>query len=358
MPTADPPATTSHRQVLDGLRHHVEQVLGDVLERGRPVALVNFPNHRNVGDAAIWLGAERALAAIGVPVRYRAAWDACSVRVLRQRIGDGPVVVNGGGNFGDLYRGQQGLRERLLAACRSNPIVQLPQSIHFADVHEAERVARLVAGHGDVTLLCREQQSTALAEELFDCSVRFCPDMAFALGPLERPAPARADIVWLARADGEARHPPPPEARRSIAVLDWLEPLPGEAPWPDGARWPYQLNAAVLARMRRGEPSTGRWWRPAAATFAPLAEAWLRRGLRLLADARVVVTDRLHAHVMASAMGIPSVVLDNSYGKVHGVVEASTAGSPLTHRAENAEEAWATATALVEDLPHCPEARS
>ncbi|MCC5952198.1 MAG: polysaccharide pyruvyl transferase family protein [Acidimicrobiia bacterium] len=181
--------------------------------------------------------------------------------------------------------------------------------------------------------------------------------MAFALGPLERPTPPTTDVVWLSRSDGEALHPPPTDALGTAEVVDWLEPLPGEDPWPAGARRAYECNAVLLARMRRGEPATGRWWRPAARTFGPLAEAWLHRGLRVLSRGKVVVTDRLHAHVVALAAGIPSVVLDNSYGKVHGVVAASTAASPLTHRAETAEDAWEQAAALAGVTVDRPEAR-
>ncbi|MFT4085249.1 MAG: polysaccharide pyruvyl transferase family protein, partial [Nocardioides sp.] len=46
----------------------------------------------------------------------------------------------------------------------------------------------------------------------------------------------------------------------------------------------------------------------------------------LFAGARLVVTDRLHAHVLAGLMGIPHVVLDNSYGKIGAVYRATTSG--------------------------------
>ena len=71
--------------------------------------------------------------------------SAFSPLALREAIGDGPVLLNGGGNFGDLYAGQQQLRERVLAECRSNPVVQLSQSIHFEDPTNLDRVRQLVA---------------------------------------------------------------------------------------------------------------------------------------------------------------------------------------------------------------------
>ncbi|HYF46726.1 MAG TPA: hypothetical protein VD926_10990, partial [Acidimicrobiales bacterium] len=43
--------------LLAGWSHLVDGVLHDLLPIGTPVALVNFPNHANAGDSAIWLGA-------------------------------------------------------------------------------------------------------------------------------------------------------------------------------------------------------------------------------------------------------------------------------------------------------------
>ena len=60
-----------------------------------------------------------------------------------------------------------------------------------------------------------------------------------------------------------------------------------------------------------------------------------------------MVTDRLHGHVLAWLSGIPSVVMDNSYGKVSGVIELTTASSSLTHLAANPDEALRIARSLV-----------
>lgn len=42
----------------------------------------------------------------------------------------------------------------------------------------------------------------------------------------------------------------------------------------------------------------------------------LARGSRILSDSQILITDRLHGHILASLMGIPHIVLDNSYGKI------------------------------------------
>ncbi|MDQ6925700.1 MAG: exopolysaccharide biosynthesis protein, partial [Candidatus Eremiobacteraeota bacterium] len=71
----------------------IRSVLSTVLERDRPVALVNFPNHANPGDNAIWLGTCNLLEELRVPVGYASTWSAFSERAMRRAIGDGPLLL-------------------------------------------------------------------------------------------------------------------------------------------------------------------------------------------------------------------------------------------------------------------------
>lgn len=328
-------------------RAAIDRTLDDVVPR-RPVALVNFPNHRNAGDAAIWLAERQALGRLGRRVAYRASWRGVSLDALRRRVGSGPILLNGGGNFGDLYAGQQGLREQVLARCRGNPVVQLPQSIWFRERSNLDRVRRLVSEHGQVTILCRDRRSESFAGQHFEADVRYCPDMVLALEPVARPRPPETDVLWLARRDPEARVAPPadPALLAGVEVCDWLAPFPGEHEWPDGHRLDWEVVNRSLSLFRRSpRASSWAWWLPAA-RFEALAAAWVARARRVLARGRVVVTDRLHAHVLALGMGIPSVALDSSYGKVHDIVRECTADLPTAHLAHDADEALALARSL------------
>jgi exopolysaccharide biosynthesis predicted pyruvyltransferase EpsI len=84
-------------------------------------------------------------------------------------------------------------------------------------------------------------------------------------------------------------------------------------------------------------------------TYVPLAWRWVRRGIDILSAGEVVVTDKLHGHLLCVLLGIPHVVLDNSYGKVSGTLDAWTGDLPGVHRARDGEEALATARRLVEE---------
>jgi exopolysaccharide biosynthesis predicted pyruvyltransferase EpsI len=338
--------------VLQRIRRMVDDVTRDLVAPGAEVALLNFPNHRNAGDDALWLAAESLLARRGARVVHRAAWTV-DVDELARRLRPGTLVVlNGGGNLGDLYPdGQQRTREQVLSTLRADrgfEVLQLPQSIHFADPGAERRVADLFAAHGAATILCRDVPSVQRASRWPGVEVGWCPDLVFLLGPFRRRRPPEVDIVWLGRRDPEARHGSP-GANDDVHVVDWLAPLPSESLWPTGHRVAHAAAQALVGSARPA-PRLGRspWaGRVAAASFAPLARGWLERGLGILHGGRVVVTDRLHAHLLAWLSGIPSVVLDNSYGKVHALVRETTLGSPGVALAHSVPEALDAARRLV-----------
>src|SRR5262249_180799 len=84
--------------------------------------------------------------------------------------------------------------------------------------------------------------------------------------------------------------------------------------------------------------------------YTALANRQLRRGTQLLSSGRVVLTDRLHAHVIALLLQIPHVVLDNSYGKVSGFVEQWTGASRLVNVAKDLPGAFAIYRSLKQDV--------
>lgn len=323
----------------------VVRQLAQVVEPGRPVALVNFPNHGNPGDPAIWLGTRAALDRLGCRVAYTCSWASFDRRALQRALPDGPVLINGGGNFGDLYAGQQGLRERLLHELRGRRLVQLPQSIHFRDPRNLDRVRGLVESHGDVVLMVRERQSEKLARKSFDVPVVPCPDMAFALGPLRRPSRPDRDIIWLHRRPGDLEyvdHGPAP-ALPGLLEREWMETIADvQRAWDLRGRAALALNGQ-LTRRRRAAAGDALLRR----TFEPLAVRWVEHGLRVLSQGRVVVTDKLHGHILSMLLGIPHVVLDNSYGKVRGTWDTWTSGARSTAFADSAESAARHARALL-----------
>lgn len=291
-------------------------------------ALLDFPDHGNVGDSAIWLG-ELALfrKLAGSRPGYVCAFHNLDEAALRAAVPEGTIFLHGGGNFGDIWNHHQHFREDVINRFRDRPIVQLPQSIHFADPARIAITARAIARHPAFTLLVRDEPSLELARRHFECPVHLCPDSAFAIGSRKPDAP-KVDVLAMLRTDKERAQGFP--AYPGVPVEDWLI---------DDTAIVRRVKAAATIRAWTAlAPSAAR-----ASAYEAAAHYRVERGFRQIAQGRAIVTDRLHVHILSLLLGRPHAVLDNHYGKIARFLDAFTGNSPLVHRAADLDDAIAWA---------------
>lgn len=295
------PATRTHQRTqtadsADAAGGHADALvrsLGESLDRTlQPllagvsrVALLDVPTHQNVGDSAIHLGTLAMLRRAGVTVCYACSIETYARDTLARQLGDGAILLAGGGNLGDLWPPHQRLRERVLADFPERQVLQLPQSLYFGDPTALARARAAFGAHRRLTILLRDSRSLAAARIAFDAPTMLCPDLAFALGPLERPVPPSGSVVWLARRDREAAPNASADGRRTF---DWaLEP-------PSPLSRVERLGHAVTLAHPRLEPYThGLLMRLGVIA----SRRRVRAGCTMLAAGRTVITDRLHGHI-------------------------------------------------------------
>ncbi|GGI54045.1 polysaccharide pyruvyl transferase family protein [Oxalicibacterium solurbis] len=308
----------NHVELCNALmeRHAVlAALIGDA-----PFHYVDIPTHGNVGDLLIMHGTLAFFRKQGLQPKTIAPHDAFDTRWVAP--GD-VVVFHGGGNFGDLYPCFQQLRERVVQSCKDNRIVILPQSLHFSSDETMLRSAHIFRQHGDVHLCVRDRASLQTAA-LFTDNVLLLPDMAHQLYPLQAPQAAymRPGALRISRIDDEAGE------TGDIAGAPHIDML---TDWPQFVgrreRRIELFRRAYGAFFRRG---MGRW---ANRVLSPM---WIGYSNRLIADAaklfarhHLIVTDRLHGHILACLLDRNSIVLDNSYGKNSRYVQAWTRPSEL-----------------------------
>jgi hypothetical protein len=70
------------------------------------------------------------------------------------------------------------------------------------------------------------------------------------------------------------------------------------------------------------------------------------RGCRILGEGRVVVTDRLHGHILCLLMNIPHVLIGDKYGKIESFYDAWTKSCDLTVWADSLMDALAAGRTL------------
>jgi exopolysaccharide biosynthesis predicted pyruvyltransferase EpsI len=334
--------TEPHRLALRSMQDEALQILRRQLCGIRECALLDFPDHANVGDSMIWLGELKLLEALGIAIKYSCNSYNYEPRLLERALGpDGAILIHGGGNFGTLYVRHQQLRERALADFPTRRMIQLPQSINFQPGEVLERTQRLVQAHTNLTLLVRDTASRAFAAAHFDCDVEICPDMALMLGSLQQARTPTVDYFLLARTDKE-------RAADWAAALARLEPTAyRNADWLAASRTELLLSRATgLSRRLLGDLQVISGLRQAA--YAQNAAARLRRGMRTLGQGRVVLTDRLHAHVLCVLMGKPHVVVGDAHGKIRGFFEAYSSKLSAAAWADDPDSAFAAARQLLE----------
>jgi len=300
---------TAMRDFVSELKATLFRCLTPLLPIEPPYAIVDVPNHANVGDSAIFLGELAWLEAIGAPPpSYLCDTYSYSESDLRYYVPHGTILIHGGGNFGDVWTPPQALRERIVSAFPSHRIVQLPQTIHFRSASALDTAAALFSRHEYLTIVARDRVSLELASAGLRCRALLAPDSAFALGALPRPVTASQDVVWLARTDRESS---------SLAVPGGVHPVD----------W-MRDDDTILIRLERWLRKRGIGLRFRNRLRRRIASERVARGCLMLSRGRVVVTDRLHAHILSLMMGIPHVVVDNNYGKVRSFFDAWTRGAP------------------------------
>ncbi|GAA3655895.1 polysaccharide pyruvyl transferase family protein [Microbacterium marinilacus] len=348
---------TSDAVRLAEVRDRTLSALREAIGDARDVAVLDAPNQRNVGDSLIWQGELAYLEMLGLRIRYVSDLNGFDAADLRRRLPrSGVVLLHGGGNFGDLWIGHQEHRETLAAELADYRLVQLSQSIFFADEGRAAIANRVIGAHPDFTLLLRDGLSMERAATMLpDVRRAYCPDMALGYDAAF-PAGGRTDadkVLVIARADRESASglrgiPQDWLAPHRLHVTDWGQHRSDPLGW-RLARTVLKLQRRLVAARRRlpVKPPT-------------LPQALVQRAVRLInesnvdsavslySSARAVAVDRLHAHVLAMLLGLGHVMLDNNYRKLGAVFDDYTGVFSTANYATDLDEARARLYEILE----------
>jgi exopolysaccharide biosynthesis predicted pyruvyltransferase EpsI len=248
---------------------------------------------------------------------------------LLRAVPTGPILIHGGGNFGDIWPRNQSLREHILAKFKGRLVIQLPQTIKFNDETSIARCADLIKAHKHFHLMVRDQQSLAFAQQHFECPTELVPDSAFALGAKKRPFQPVNDLFILLRTDVE-------RATCDYSSFALVSGISGD--WLDEPSnyYSYTKAKSALKAIIKGAWNKDR---RRVIFYQQLATGRVERGLRLLSSGNRVITDRLHGHILSTLLDIPHIAMDNNYGKVSGYINAWSKSYPNVQVAATPEEA-------------------
>ncbi len=266
------------------------------------ILLLLSPQYLNYGDHAIALSEMYGLRelfpdTVVLDVNYSlfTYWE----REVREAVCPGDtLVVTGGGYMGNLWPENHALAEKIIDLFPDNRIVFAPQTLFYRETptaeEEKERFAAKLRKHGNFFFFGRDEQSCRQMEALgFSRGVDFdlLPDFVLMLPPVLKLKLQSKQPALCLRADAEATQ------NRVEALSKLLE-----------NRFGGQVSRILMAKDHVEIPTAVR-------------RQMLQKKMQQFADARVVITDRLHGMVFAAYAGTPCIAFDNVSGKISGVYQ-------------------------------------
>ncbi|CAG5126916.1 unnamed protein product [Candidula unifasciata] len=322
---------TSNKQVVEEAQRIHVNLFQDLLGKAKHVMLIELATYKNKGDPAIGVGEIMLLRRLNVTVVFYCCTDTCGLKDTLREARDVNekyakdeliILLQGGGNFVG-YNSADALREKYISAFRKRRIILFSQSIwlHGDNQKELEYPVRVYSNRSNLIILLRDRQSLEIAKANFKgVQLILAPDMAFSIGMVPRQLLPIYDIVWLRRSDEESSKYDlpsfPPDI--SVDVNDWLL---------------WKANSGQTAMED---------------AFLLTSEAFqfLQRG-------RVVVTDRLHGHILSTLLNIPHVLIDNPpYLKLSSYDKSWTASLWNTRLVSNGSQALDAAMELLRTYNH------
>jgi len=327
----------------------LHQALGS-FNRFESCALLDYPNYLNIGDHLIWIGAILYLKNIAnIDIKYTASIHDFSEKLMETSIGDSPIIFTGGGNLGDIWPAYQKFRERIICRYKDREIIILPQSIYFDSKENLRKTANIFNSHPKLTLFTRDDYSYSIALEAFkNCQILKAPDMAFQIGSIPRLCLnnySKNTVLYHCREDAEFNSNFSPDAIKvpNLVVEDWIS-----FNWVLGSpksEWMQSIAQLIREVWQRGLKTPNEWisrqlWQhshPYIAQFNSVYNSKLHRrswdfiysGIYQFSQYRVIITNRLHGHILCTILGIPHVLLPNSYYKNESFYETWTSALPF-----------------------------
>ena len=263
--------------------------------------LLEVPYYPNIGDTLIWQGEVDFLRQFNVQCKGMYSYNTpIDYPVEPSDI----ILLQGGGNFGDVWELPQNFRQQVIERFPDNKIILFPQTVYFQEEANISRCAELYNAHPNVTICARDKASYALLQKYFTNPICLVPDMAFYIDMSRwQPSPITKDKLLLKRTDVEYKSNP---------ILQQLEQEPGM----DVSDWvTYErsnIRKRTLRRIKKVLPFLYDWY--AQKRFLPYQIAL---GVQQLSRYDRIYSTRLHAAILSILLRKTDKLtfFDNSYGK-------------------------------------------
>ncbi|MDC1379125.1 polysaccharide pyruvyl transferase family protein [Algibacter sp.] len=294
---------------IDDLKNIIDSNLSGLIQSN--CVLLNTPEHVNIGDQLIWQGEMDYLTSKGIKPHYISSLFTFDWREFSK---DTLILLHGGGNFGDLWEGHQEFRLKVVERYKNNKILIFPQSVQYNNQESLLNDAKLFSAHQNLTICARDEFSYKLLREHFNNNILMLPDMAFCSSYSRIVRDKNIDrTLLMKRTDREVPSKINYTKYNNFEIRDW--------PSFDNSIINFPLRVVEkLNRMfsdnfykkfnknRDGDTTFG-------LGVHRDKDYLVNQGVKFLSEYDLVISTRLHGHILSLLLGIPSIMIDNNYGK-------------------------------------------
>jgi len=358
-PSSEACVKTTRGRLIHEMTPHLKSV--------KRAVMMGEPRHMNLGDTFIWLGSIRLLTAFNIEPEYLFdVWDDSrdtryknlNVTRVKTKLGyfhgtrdwSGVLWMLGGGNWGTLWPSEHAGRAEAINALLKQKIrvVMSPQSVYYTAsetkdhptfVGDRQKILDgLDSASSKMFVFCHRWKRgyDFFVEHFPEITNLLTPDTAFGLGFLPPPPPLfeKKKILFLLRDDKES----------DIGKLKDTKLLVQAEMEKRGLGSKDFLVTDWMSLAGQRKPARSVAYRPDARTNV---------GAQLVSAAKVVVTDRLHASIMALLLDKPHVYIDTPQNKTRGTRDVALVGQECSedqvrgYQAFSLEEAIERAMKLV-----------
>lgn len=302
---------------LSAIRQLIKEKLQLVIQSD--YILIDLPYFQNVGDTLIWQATLDLLKEIPYKCLY-----SCSLEsyIKPQKLKSSTLIIlMGGGNYGDLWIRHQEFRHQILNDFPYNPILQLPQSIHFSDeTYLKKDIHKFSQHHGKIDFFLRDLNSYNIINKYYkNINAHLVPDMVFSfdIQPWVKSVKSNQyQALFVRRQDKEQNTSP--------NIFNIIPQNAITADWP-----PMEQN---FLRLRIYNKLLYSFFIPLDKYFNSqcskrfmdfyykfiLKNYIIKSGIKFINAYETIYTTRLHAAILALLLKKEIYIFDNSYGKIKG----------------------------------------
>lgn len=296
------------------LKNRIEEALLPLVDND--YVLWGLPYHGNIGDILIWTGEEIFLQKTGFKCLERTSINTCKFPELSPEI---IIFLEGGGDFGDVWREVQLFRLEVIKRYPDNRIIIFPETVFYKDSSLMRYDAEIMSLHRKLTICVRDKKSEDLLKLNFKNSILLVPDMAFEIS-CECLCPKKKDrynrILFLKRTDKEAVY--------TDNVLKHISGNVDIRDWPSMEHMPFVPKiffkfCGLQLRLKKYRYFS--FWAFLLGKiidkcmYSYVRPYLLGIGVNFVGDYSQVYTTRLHVLILSVLLHKEVKFIDNSYGK-------------------------------------------